>query len=65
VLRPLRDSRLPAFILRPWTLDLGLQAALRVLGCALCIFADWAGLIVDTRNAMASVKTKPGQVWKA
>jgi UDP-N-acetyl-D-glucosamine dehydrogenase len=27
--------------------------------------ADWAQLIVDTRNAMASVKTKPGQVWKA
>jgi len=27
--------------------------------------ADWADLIVDTRNAMAGVKTKPGQVWKA
>lgn len=27
--------------------------------------ADWAPLIVDTRNAMASVQTKPGQVWKA
>src|SRR2546426_6576563 len=27
--------------------------------------ADWADLIVDTRNAMASIKTKPGQVWKA
>ena len=27
--------------------------------------ADWAPCIIDTRNAMASIKTKPGQVWKA
>jgi UDP-N-acetyl-D-glucosamine dehydrogenase len=27
--------------------------------------ADWARLIVDTRNAMATIRTKPGQVWKA
>jgi UDP-N-acetyl-D-glucosamine dehydrogenase len=27
--------------------------------------ADWAACIVDTRNAMASVRTKHGQVWKA
>lgn len=27
--------------------------------------ADWAPCIVDTRNAMAAVKTRPGQVWKA
>ena len=27
--------------------------------------ADWSPLIVDTRNAMAVIKTKPGQVWKA
>ena len=27
--------------------------------------ADWASCIVDTRNAMAGLKTKPGQVWKA
>jgi len=27
--------------------------------------AKWASCIVDTRNAMAIVKTKPGQVWKA
>src|SRR6266404_6357688 len=27
--------------------------------------ADWSPCIVDTRNAMASVHTKPGQVWKA
>jgi UDP-N-acetyl-D-glucosamine dehydrogenase len=27
--------------------------------------AQWAPLIVDTRNAMADVKSKPGQVWKA
>lgn len=27
--------------------------------------ADWASVIVDTRNAMAKVKTLPGQVWKA
>jgi UDP-N-acetyl-D-glucosamine dehydrogenase len=27
--------------------------------------ADWASSIVDTRNAMASVKTRPGQVLKA
>jgi UDP-N-acetyl-D-glucosamine dehydrogenase len=27
--------------------------------------ADWASCIVDTRNAMASAKIKPGQVWKA
>ena len=27
--------------------------------------ADWAGLIVDTRNAMIHAKTKPGQVLKA
>jgi len=27
--------------------------------------AEWAPCIVDTRNAMAGVKTKPGQVWKA
>jgi len=27
--------------------------------------AEWSPCIVDTRNAMANVKTKPGQVWKA
>jgi UDP-N-acetyl-D-glucosamine dehydrogenase len=27
--------------------------------------ADWAPCIVDTRNAMAGVSTRPGQVWKA
>lgn len=27
--------------------------------------ADWAPCIIDTRNAMTSVKTKVGQVWKA
>ncbi len=27
--------------------------------------ADWAACIVDTRNAMASLKTRSGQVWKA
>ncbi len=27
--------------------------------------ADWSVCIVDTRNAMAAVKAKPGQVWKA
>lgn len=27
--------------------------------------AEWAGLIIDTRNAMASVPSKPGQVWRA
>jgi UDP-N-acetyl-D-glucosamine dehydrogenase len=27
--------------------------------------ADWATCIVDTRNAMAGIKAKPGQVWKA
>ena len=27
--------------------------------------ALWAPLIVDTRNAMAQIKTVPGQVWKA
>lgn len=27
--------------------------------------ADWSPCIVDARNAMASVKTKPGQIWKA
>ena len=27
--------------------------------------ADWTSCIVDTRNAMAGIKTKPGQVWKA
>jgi UDP-N-acetyl-D-glucosamine dehydrogenase len=27
--------------------------------------ADWSDCIVDARNAMASVKTSPGQVWKA
>lgn len=27
--------------------------------------ADWAPCIVDSRNAMAPVRTKPGQVWKA
>ncbi len=27
--------------------------------------ADWSSCIVDTRNAMASVKTRQGQVWKA
>jgi len=27
--------------------------------------AQWAGCIVDSRNAMAGVRTKPGQVWKA
>ena len=27
--------------------------------------ADWAPCIVDTRNAMAGITTKPNQVWKA
>lgn len=27
--------------------------------------ADWATLIVDTRNAMAGLRTRPGQVWKS
>jgi UDP-N-acetyl-D-glucosamine dehydrogenase len=27
--------------------------------------ADWCDCIVDTRNALARVKTRPGQVWKA
>jgi UDP-N-acetyl-D-glucosamine dehydrogenase len=27
--------------------------------------ADWHGCIIDTRNAMAGLKTKPGTVWKA
>lgn len=27
--------------------------------------ADWAPCIVDSRNAMATVQVKPGQVWKA
>jgi UDP-N-acetyl-D-glucosamine dehydrogenase len=27
--------------------------------------ADWASCIVDTRNALAGIKIKPGQVWKA
>ncbi len=27
--------------------------------------ADWAPCIVDTRNAMNTIATKPGQVWKA
>jgi UDP-N-acetyl-D-glucosamine dehydrogenase len=27
--------------------------------------AHWSRCIVDTRNAMATVNTKPGQVWKA
>jgi UDP-N-acetyl-D-glucosamine dehydrogenase len=27
--------------------------------------ADWAACIVDTRNAMATIPTRPGQVWKA
>jgi UDP-N-acetyl-D-glucosamine dehydrogenase len=26
---------------------------------------DWMPCIVDTRNAMAQIRTKPGQVWKA
>jgi UDP-N-acetyl-D-glucosamine dehydrogenase len=27
--------------------------------------AEWAPCIVDTRNAMAGISTRPGQVWKA
>lgn len=27
--------------------------------------AEWSGCVVDTRNAMAAVKTQPGQIWKA
>lgn len=27
--------------------------------------AEWSGLIVDTRNVMASIPTAPGQIWKA
>jgi UDP-N-acetyl-D-glucosamine dehydrogenase len=29
------------------------------------LLADWAECIIDTRNAMAAVKTNSGQVWKA
>ncbi len=27
--------------------------------------ADWSECIIDTRNAMAGITTKPGQLWKA
>jgi UDP-N-acetyl-D-glucosamine dehydrogenase len=27
--------------------------------------ADWAECIIDTRNAMAGIKAKPNQIWKA
>jgi UDP-N-acetyl-D-glucosamine dehydrogenase len=27
--------------------------------------AEWSDCIVDTRNAMSSIVTRPGQVWKA
>jgi UDP-N-acetyl-D-glucosamine dehydrogenase len=27
--------------------------------------AEWSSCIVDTRNAMAGIETRPGQVWKA
>lgn len=27
--------------------------------------ADWSPIIIDTRNAMAGIPTRPGQVWKA
>jgi len=27
--------------------------------------AKWSPCVVDTRNAMAKIKTPPGQVWKA
>jgi len=27
--------------------------------------ADWSDLIIDTRNAMAGLRTRPGQVWKS
>jgi UDP-N-acetyl-D-glucosamine dehydrogenase len=27
--------------------------------------ADWAPCIIDTRNAMSTIPTRPGQVWKA
>ncbi|MBU6401289.1 MAG: nucleotide sugar dehydrogenase [Verrucomicrobia bacterium] len=27
--------------------------------------ADWAALVIDTRNVMADLKTQPGQVWKS
>jgi len=27
--------------------------------------ADWSACIVDTRNAMSGIKTKPEQIWKA
>lgn len=27
--------------------------------------ADWSSCIIDTRNAMATVQTRPGTVWKA
>lgn len=27
--------------------------------------ADWSECIIDTRNAMAELKTRPGAVWKA
>lgn len=27
--------------------------------------AEWAGCIVDTRNSLAGLSTKPGQVWRA
>jgi UDP-N-acetyl-D-glucosamine dehydrogenase len=27
--------------------------------------AEWAACIVDTRNAMGGIETRPGQVWKA
>jgi UDP-N-acetyl-D-glucosamine dehydrogenase len=27
--------------------------------------AEWSGCVIDSRNAMAGVATRPGQVWKA
>jgi UDP-N-acetyl-D-glucosamine dehydrogenase len=26
---------------------------------------EWAQCIIDTRNAMSGITTKPGQLWKA
>ena len=27
--------------------------------------ADWSNCIIDTRNAMAAVQTRPNIIWKA
>lgn len=71
VIRPSREhSRWAGHKSVPWTRDSVAKFDIVLIATAHDAInykelAEWADCIIDTRNAMADVKTRPGTVWKA